>query len=73
MGMLFNCKQTADISEKNLLSLIFSRPRVARFPKKPDFMLTNGDESQRQTQLQDYLNTILQSHEYRVHPETVSS
>ena len=38
-------------------------------------MLTHHDESvliQRQRQLQDYLNAILQSHDYRNHPETVS-
>ena len=45
----------------------------APFLKKPDFLLVDGEDiAERQHQLQEYLNSILQCHAYRNMPETVS-
>ena len=44
-----------------------------RFLKKPDFLLVDEEDiAERQHQLQEYLNSILQCHAYRNMPETVS-
>ena len=43
------------------------------FLKKPDFLLVDEEDiAERQHQLQEYLNSILQCHAYRNMPETVS-
>ena len=43
------------------------------FLKKPDFLLADEEDiAERQHQLQEYLNSILQCHAYRNMPETVS-
>ena len=45
-----------------------------RFLKKPDFLLVDEEDiAERQHQLQEYLNSILQCHAYRNMPETVSA
>ena len=46
--------------------------RVTHFPRTPDFLLVHEEDiAQRQHQLQEYLNSILQCHAYRNRPETV--
>lgn len=46
---------------------------IAHFPKKPEFLLPDEDVSQRQQQLEDYLNSVLRCQDYSNLPEMVHS